>query len=155
MHMMSYDQQGQHSTFAFAERVAAQGARILPAAQLTLGVPFYGRHVRTGDWKSYEDLVQEFSALQQPDGAVDEVGGYYLNGRQTIAAKARLAREHGLGGVMIWEVGQDCRVHAVTHGDKTHGVTCPQGASSSLLVALRSEARAEADAVAAAARDEL
>jgi GH18 family chitinase len=33
----------------------------------------------------------------------------------------------GLGGIMIWEVGQDCRVHPVTHGQDTHVSTCPKG----------------------------
>ena len=36
MHMMSYDQPGKHSTWEFAERVAKQGARMLPAAQVIL-----------------------------------------------------------------------------------------------------------------------
>ena len=38
---------------------------------------------------------------------------------------------------MIWECGQDCRVHAVTHGDTTHAVTCPHGEDSALLTAIR------------------
>ena len=49
----------------------------------------------------------------------DEVGGYYYNGRATIGAKVRLARQLGLGGVMIWEVGQDCRLAPVTHRAET------------------------------------
>ena len=154
MHMMSYDQPGEHSTLEFAQRVGAQGAGILPAGLLTLGVPFYGRHTRTGDWKSYEDLVQAHAAIMR-GGEADEAAGYYFNGRQTIASKVRLARELGLGGVMIWEVGQDCRVNAVTHGDKTHGVTCPEGADSSLLVALGREAQVTAGAHEAGVRDEL
>ena len=139
LHMMSYDQGGKHSTMDFADKVARQGAAVLPPALLTLGVPFYGRQVEGGEgaWKSYEDLVQQHPELQQEGGLIDEAGGFYLNGRATIAAKVRLARTLGLGGVMIWEVGQDCRVTAITHGDKTHGVTCPQGEKSSLLVALR------------------
>ena len=49
MHMMSYDQGARHSTWEFAERVARQGAELLPAAKVTHGLPFYGRHVRTGE----------------------------------------------------------------------------------------------------------
>ncbi len=45
--------------------------------------------------------------------------------------KARAAR---CGGVMIWEVGQDCRVAPVTHGATTHPATCPGGEDASLLV---------------------
>ena len=122
MHMMSYDQQGRHSTWEFGDRVARQGARMLPPAQVTLGLPFYGRHVQTGDWKSYEDLIQANPMLSESE---DEVSGYFFNGPKLIRRKTRLARELGLGGVMIWEVGQDCRQHAVTHGETTHAVTCP------------------------------
>ena len=75
MHMMSYDQGERHSTWEFAERVAKQGAELLPAAKVTHGLPFYGRHTRTGDWKSWEDLVQK----HLPAEGVDEVGGYYFN----------------------------------------------------------------------------
>ena len=36
-----------------------------------------------------------------------------FNGVKTIWAKTRLAAKLGLGGVMIWEVGQDCRLEPV------------------------------------------
>ena len=39
MHMMSYDQGERHSTWEFAERVAKQGAELLPAAKVTHGLP--------------------------------------------------------------------------------------------------------------------
>ena len=133
MHAMSYDQQGKHSTWEFAQKVAKQGARMLPAELVTLGVPFYGRHMRTGDWKSYEDLVQAHSLTAEQD----EANEYYFNSRALIERKTRLAVAEGLGGVMIWEVGQDCRVHAITHGDTTHQVTCPNGEQSALLTAIR------------------
>ena len=42
----------------------------------------------------------------------------------------------GLGGVMIWEVGQDCQVDTVTHGENTHIATCPHGEESALLTAI-------------------
>ena len=38
MHMMSYDQGERHSTWEFAERVAKQGAQLLPAAKVTHGL---------------------------------------------------------------------------------------------------------------------
>ena len=144
MHMMSYDQPGKHSTLDWSREVASRGAGILPPELLTLGVPFYGRHIKTGDWKSYEDLVQMNAALLKNRPEVDEAGGYYFNGPGTIAKKVQLARSLGLGGVMIWEVGQDCRRNAVVHGETTHAVTCPQGEESSLLASLK-EAREEAD----------
>ena len=36
-----------------------------------------------------------------------------FNGPGTIAAKTELALRAGAGGVMIWEVGQDCRLRLV------------------------------------------
>ena len=86
-------------------------------------------------------------------------GGYY-NSRALIERKTRMAAELGLGGVMIWEVGQDCRQHAVTHGKDTHAVTCPQGEQSALLAALgrelgpRDEGGADGSGTASS-RDEL
>lgn len=156
LHMMSYDQGSKHSTWEFAERVARQGAELLPPGKVTHGLPFYGRHTRTGDWKSWEDLVQQ----HRPAPGVDEAGGYYFNSAELIERKTRLAAQLGLAGVMIWEVGQDCRLVPVTHGATTHVRTCPsEGDEDSLLAAVgRAVAKGAAAGgaeAAAPARDEL
>ena len=78
-----------------------------------------------------------FHKMALPPGSFPVFDKAIINGPGTIERKTRRAAELGLGGVMIWEVGQDCRVHPVTHGDTTHGVTCPDGESSALLTALR------------------
>ena len=142
MHAMTYDAQGaHHAPMSLATGAIAQArAAGLPLAQVTLGLPFYGRSLATGDWTTYEDLVQRHHPL---DPAADEVaapdGGARIafNGAASIAAKTALAAREGLGGVMVWEAGQDCRQAAVQRDGRTHGVTCPQGAASSLLVAMR------------------
>jgi GH18 family chitinase len=60
MHMMSYDQQeAHHSTLDFGKRAVALGVAALPPQQLTMGLPFYGRFSNTGDWVTYEDIVQQ------------------------------------------------------------------------------------------------
>jgi len=132
---MSYDQGGpQHSPMELAVKTVSQVRKAsLPTSQMCLGLPFYGRSRSTGDWKSYEDLVQQHHPLE-PDA--DQRDGQGFNGAATIAAKTKLAIESGFGGVMIWEVGQDCRLEPVTHGPKTHPVTCPNGDESSLLFAI-------------------
>ena len=151
MHMMSYDQGERHSTWEFAEKVARQGAELLPAAKVTHGLPFYGRHMRTGDWKSWEDLVQQ----HRPADGVDEADGYFFNSAALIERKTRLAKQLGLAGVMIWEVGQDCRLVPVTHGATTHVRTCPaDGDADSLLAAVSRGISAGADG-APATHDEL
>jgi len=141
MHAMAYDQSGRHSTYAFAEKVAAQAVELLPPSKVTLGLPFYGRHLQTGDWKSYEDLMkpEDFSDGPSASLEADEAGGYYYNGPLTIARKVRLAASHGLQGVMVWEAGQDCREAPVwRHGKVAHVQTCPeQGPGASLLSAIR------------------
>ena len=141
MHMMTYDQGGgHHSTYKFAETAAQQGVRIFGADQahkLTLGLPFYGRHSGTGEWTTYEDLVQHWHPLKARHDRVPASGPANafigFNGVDTIHNKTRLAARLGLGGVMIWEVGQDCRLVAVTHGSTTHVRTCPEDKSSLLL----------------------
>jgi len=62
--------------------------------------------VQTGEWKSYEDIVKQYPhAVLNPN--IDFVDGWFYNGKATVAAKAQLVLELGLGGVMIWEVGQE------------------------------------------------
>ena len=40
-----------------AAKALRQAAQHLPPGKMTLGLPFYARHVRTGDWVSYEDIA--------------------------------------------------------------------------------------------------
>merc|ERR1712107_688261 len=141
MHMMSYDMTGgRHSTLEYGFRTADQGAKTLPPAKLTLGVPFYGRHSRTGDWKAYEDLVQQHHPLGPEVNEVPVDAGQAtqnFNGVKWIEEKTSYAISRGLGGVMIWEVGQDCRLVPVAHSDQTHVRTCPEDNSSLLLAITR------------------
>ncbi|MCC7264904.1 MAG: glycoside hydrolase family 18 protein [Candidatus Latescibacteria bacterium] len=105
IHLMSYDNPGRHSTY---EAAVADVQRLLdrgvPAAKIWLGVPFYGRKPEAFDQAlTYAQLLAQFN----PDPEVDEAGGYYFNGPRTLQRKARFARDGGLGGIMVWELGQD------------------------------------------------
>ena len=82
---------------------------------------------------SIEDAQKKFSWCRTSQ---DVVSSQYFNGVATIEVKTKAALKENLGGVMIWEAGQDCRRVAVTHGGKTHEVTCPDGEKSSLLAAV-------------------
>ena len=143
MHMMTYDANGPegHSPMSLAEAGLRGGLGAgLPAAKLTLGLPFYGRHSATGDWVTWEDLQQRHALAEGDDSAPGEGGSgvVHFNGVGTIKEKVRRAAAAGVGGVMIWEAGQDCRQAEVTRGGQTHKVTCAHGAASSLLVAMTS-----------------
>lgn len=105
--VMAYDHDGRHSTFAHAKQdVESLLKRDIPAEKIILGLPFYGRHVRErARAMSYGELATKYTL----DDDVDEVGGYYFNGPKTLRDKVCYARESKLGGVMIWELGQDRR----------------------------------------------
>lgn len=140
MHAMSYDGRGrQHSSRDLAEDTVLQAVAVnMPLDQVTMGLPFYGRNSMDGDWKTYEDIVQQHDPLDEDTDVVDDARGGTMgfNGRETIKWKVRHAIRAEMGGVMIWEVGQDCRVVPVVHGDTVHVKTCPRGEESSLLAAI-------------------
>jgi GH18 family chitinase len=127
-HTMAYDAPGpNHSPIALAHQVIHNArTHSLPLHKITLGVPFYGRNVVTGDWKTYEDIIgsQKEKALRANEVVMgSETIGY--NCPDMIREKTALSVAAGLGGVMVWEVGQDCRIEQVVRGDKIHHVTCP------------------------------
>jgi len=109
VHLMSYDFNNKHSTLEDAKEAAddflAQG---VPAQKLFLGVPFYGRKIDEAEQSiTYKNLMNLHDLT--PDR--DEVDGFYFNGQTTISSKVQFAMERELGGVMIWELGQDVTDH--------------------------------------------
>lgn len=110
IHVMSYDHEGRHATFEQAAAdIQAFVARGAPREKLLLGVPFYGRDVDNFSRAlTYAEIVSRY----QPAPEVDEAGGVYFNGPATIQQKTRYTREQHLGGVMIWELGQDTKDEA-------------------------------------------
>lgn len=105
LHMMAYDQSGKHSTREFAEKSIQQAINIgLPRDKITLGVPFYARHMMNGEAKTYRDIAHDNEKL---DPARDIVEQFFFNGIDTISYKTKYALQNKIGGLMIWEVGQD------------------------------------------------
>lgn len=134
MHAMAYDAPGdEHSPASLAALVLrnAQSAG-LNLSRVTLGLPFYGRNSVSGDWTTYEDLIsshprmapsRDFIKAKAPPGS-----RLSFNGADTIEWKTAYAISEGLGGVMVWESGQDCRPSPVHRGGVTHVRTCPDKA---------------------------
>jgi predicted esterase len=105
VHLMAYDGDGRHSTLEFARSEVAKLTRQgVPAGKICLGVPFYGRGI---DDRAKTQTYAEIVRKHQPDPEVDEMDGIYFNGPATIARKTNEAIESKLGGIMVWEVGQD------------------------------------------------
>lgn len=109
LNLMAYDDdKGQpipHSPYSLAEKSINYWVkqRELPANKAVLGLPFYGKP-RRENLSHYKDLLAAGA-----DPYKDEFDSVYYNGITTIKRKTRLALTEGLGGVMIWEIGQDTR----------------------------------------------
>lgn len=105
VNLMSYDHEGRHSTLAQSQTdVAGLLGQGVPAHKILLGLPFYGRGITNPNATlAYTDIVSRY----HPAPDMDELNGMYFNGIQTIRQKTRWAHDHHLGGVMVWELGQD------------------------------------------------
>ena len=102
--IMAYDHEGRHSTYEAARKdvdtLTAAGA---PPGKIVLGLPLYGRGVKDRRTLTYREIVTK----HDPKADADEVDGVYFNGPDTIRRKTEYAQSAGLGGVMVWELGQD------------------------------------------------
>lgn len=107
VNLMTYDCDGpRHSTYEFAENSVKYWvkARGFEPAKLNLGVPFYGRPC-PGD---YQQLLEADPDAPEKDMVVLNGKQIWYNGRETLGKKVALAEKYGLGGVMVWEISQDC-----------------------------------------------
>ncbi|MBX3449902.1 MAG: glycoside hydrolase family 18 protein [Planctomycetaceae bacterium] len=105
VNVMSYDHRGQHSTEEQAKKdVTTMINKGVPLSQITLGLPFYGRDVTKSDRvMTYQEIVAKY----HPPNTVNEVDNIFFNGPDLVRRKCRMARDGGLAGIMVWELGHD------------------------------------------------
>ncbi|KAF4709584.1 chitinase, partial [Perkinsus olseni] len=60
-------------------------------------IPFYGRDRQTGEPRTYAEIAAVSNPHQQ----------FVYDSPEEVEARTRYAKDEGLGGVMIWELGQD------------------------------------------------
>jgi len=110
-HGMTYsmfDHERKHSTPAMDRAAIEEWKNAgLPLSKLTLGLPFFGVDRKSGKPLTYGEIIdEEPSLVDRPGVDVSKSGVYFPNAR-SMANKVQMAAEFGLGGVMIWELGQD------------------------------------------------
>lgn len=125
INIMSYDKKGswtptspgQHSSLDHAKNdlVYFNQTRNVPIEKLVLGVPFYGWEFDDGATTSNDVRALTYCQIlnldennKNYDEAVTETGTVYYNGVSTIEAKIDWVINQKAGGIMIWELGQDC-----------------------------------------------
>ena len=105
VHLMAYDHDFPQATFdkakADVDRLVEAGC---PRSKIVLGLPFYGRK-KDGEAKTFAQLA----ASPTFNDDVSVVDGFAFNGPMLIARKVQFAKQQGLGGIMVWELGQDAR----------------------------------------------
>lgn len=116
INIMSYDatgpwassNPGQHSSLQFSKDGITLWNKTIGISgnKLNLGVPFYGYNfvnATTVNAFAYSEIVSEDTS----NANKDHVGTAYYNGIPTIKAKVNLVNTTSIGGIMIWELGQD------------------------------------------------
>jgi len=111
--VMSYFDESRHVGLAVSQtdvnHLLRNGAK---PEQISLGIPFYAKNTITGvDDMSYGELEAKHHIAPKEDTAGDHI----FNGIQTVKDKTQYTLDRGLGGVMIFELGQDTGSGALSH----------------------------------------
>ncbi|SEJ46148.1 Chitinase, GH18 family [Cyclobacterium xiamenense] len=122
INLMSYDdtgpwnleKPGQHAPFEMAvlDIQYYRDQRNVPVEKILLGLPFYGYGFGPGAPTNlrYRQILERYPTAYRQDSLVMPEGGVlYYNSPGLIRKKTRLARELGLGGVMVWHIQADSR----------------------------------------------
>jgi chitinase len=114
VNVMAYDMVEEPGDFHASLRSTQKAIQFVldsgcPASKILLGIPFYARHLEN------PQLALTFSELY--DAVVGEDGngqdlsraheGYQWSSQQSMKQKVDYLHGAGLGGIYVWEVGQD------------------------------------------------
>ena len=117
LNLMSYDlsgpwtSEGQHSPlsqsqgdFNFWQEKGASSENLM------IGLPFYGYEFKENETVAWTwcEIVSDYPDSLSQDKINTGKGNLYFNGKATIEDKLQFAKANKAGGVMIWELGQDC-----------------------------------------------
>ena len=114
LHLMTYDGQGSgrshHADMAWSKGVVDRWVNSgkIAKEKIFYGVPFYGRP--SSGWDDEDTYVNIISANQEALSQADSNGHYYYDGIPQIEEKTKYAWDKDIGGIMIWETGQDAEV---------------------------------------------
>jgi GH18 family chitinase len=114
VNVMAYDMSG--GSYHADLQMARQAIRTLvksgcPPRKIFLGMPAYGRHKRQlGEVKTFAELFDSAFARGrsvEDVASMDEIDEFQIDSTAAMAAKVQYAQSKGLGGVFLWELGQD------------------------------------------------
>ena len=128
VNIMAYDGQwdgGYHaanlSPYHYTENIVNYWTSLFDTHQisrekLVLGVPFYAQPEDPKRKQiSYNTIIENNPIHAESDTVFLNGITYYYNGEETIKKKTKLALDHGLGGMMMWELGHDAEgPHSLT-----------------------------------------
>ena len=107
-------------------------------SKLVLGIPAYGRHEQNmGLVRTYsevmDDVLKEYNNNDEDAmntiQSIQSWGGYRFDSPENVREKVNYAIQLGLGGIFLWELGQDKQLAGIAEG----GILLEEAAAAVIL----------------------